>query len=249
MVETDKVETIISTTPAINTMPGGVVILPLPPRPITPVNVYPTNKIVETTVDPPSPKDETVSAKNNHGRTCAQTTSNSKDTTSLNRCSEAELKRICYQKTADSGTVNNDCGVSVETCYHTRSSVKPKPDRQSRLPRTVSANASYEITSASSDDDRSPTAKKGIKLRPKREPSSVRIKADNFVTKPPPVTPLHRLARNLTSKPSTVPEPTKTNDLANPATPSMSTDKNNETATSTSSASTNPKGDFKTQSF
>ena len=186
----------------------------------------------------------------------AQTTSNLKDTTSLNRCivilnklSEAELKRICNQKTAHSGTGNNDCGVSVETRYHTGSSIKPKPDRQSRLPQIVSANVSYEITSASSDVDRSPTAKKCIKLCPKRERSSARIKADNFVTKPPPVTPLHRSARNLTPQPSTVPEPTKTNDSANPATPSMSTDKNNETAASTSSASTNPNGDFKTQSF
>ena len=96
----------------------------------------------------------------------------------------------------------------VETHYRTRSSMKPKPDCQNRLPHSVSLNVSDEQDgSPSSEDNKSPVAKKLTKLCPKKELSSARSKADNFVTKPPSVTPLQRSARNITLKPDTAPEP------------------------------------------
>ena len=89
-----------------------------------------------------------------------------------------------------------------------------------------------------------------MKLRPKREPSSTRIKANSFVTKPPPVMPLRRLARNISPKPNIASEPTTNEkDLAIPTTPPSSTNKTDEAVISTCSASTRPKGDFKTQSY
>ena len=118
----------------------------------------------------------------------------------LNKLSELDLKRMCNQKAPRTESGKPDSGVLVESRHQTRSSVKPKQENHSRLPCTVSANVSYEITNASSDDDKSPTAKKCMKLRPKREPSSTRIKANSIVTKLPPVTPLQRSARNTQSQ-------------------------------------------------
>ena len=88
-----------------------------------------------------------------------------------------------------------------------------------------------------------------MKLRPRRELSSIRIKANSIVTKPPPLTPLRRLARNINLKPNIESKPTNVKDLAIPAAPSSLTNKTDETVASTSSASTSPKGDFKTQSY
>ena len=156
---------------------------------------------------------------------------------------------MCNQKAPHTESGKPDSGVLVESRYQTRSSVKPKQEHHSRLPHTVSANVSYEITSASSDDDKSPTAKKRMKSHPKREPSSTRIKANSIVTKPPPVMPLRRSARNINSKPNIESKPTNVKDLAIPVTPSSLTNKTDETVASTSSSSTSPKGDFKTQSY
>ena len=67
----------------------------------------------------------------------------------LNKLSELDLKRMCNQKAPHTESGKPDSGVLVESRYQTRSSVKPKQENHSRLPRTVSANVSYEITSAS----------------------------------------------------------------------------------------------------
>ena len=124
--------------------------------------------------------------------------------------------------------------------------MKPKPDSQNRLPHSVSLNVSYEQDdSANSEDDKSPVTKKCTKLHPKKELSSAQIKVDNFVTKPPSVTPLRRSARNITAKSDVAPEPA-------PKLPAASTPPVNTTTEDTSnkgSVSTNPKGDFKTQRF
>ena len=136
----------------------------------------------------------------------------------------------------------------METHYRTRSSVRPKTKRNNRLPHSVSSNVSYEQEgNLSSEDDKSPVSKKCIKLCPKREPSSAQIKVDNFVTKPPPVTPLRRSARNivpkLDAKPVATPDPAPNPQASNTPQP------NNITKDSPNKDSVSTKGDFKTQRF
>ena len=73
-VETDAVETNKSTTTANVTtsvatstnseIPGGVVILPLPTHPVTPKNIHPERKTVETTKAPNPNELETLNDKN-----------------------------------------------------------------------------------------------------------------------------------------------------------------------------------------
>ena len=260
-VETDTVKTTAAgsttiATPTLDEPPGGVVILPLPSRPTTPLNTYPVNKTVKT-VEEISPSEvETSANKDKHGIPHVQELSWFKKTPSLTRCSvklrkltESDLKKMCNKKETRTQNGKPDPGVLVGIGYETRSSVKHKQERQSRLPRTASANVSYEITSASSDDDKSPITKKRMKLRPKREPSFTRIKADSFVTKPPPMRPLRRSARKISSKPNTESTPPNVKDLTIPKTPSSTTNETDEAVASTSSVTTSPKGDFKTQSY
>ena len=255
-VETTAARSTIIATPIIDKPPGGVVILPLSSHPTTPVNTYPMNKIVETVEETSPSKVETSADKNEQGNLHVQKLSWSKRTPSLTRCSvklrkltESDLKKMCNKRETRTENGKPDPGVLVGICYQTRSSVKHKQERQSRLPCTASANVSYENTSASSDDDKSPITKKHLKIRPKREPSSTRIKADSFVTKPPPMRPLHRSARKISSKPDTDSTSTNVRDLTIPKTPSSTTNKTDEAVASTSSVSTSPKGDFKTQSY
>ena len=260
-VETDTVETItaVSTTiavPTIDETPGGVVILPLPTRPTTPLNTYPMNKTVETVEEPSLSEVETSANNNKRGNPHVPGTNWVKKTPSLTRCivklnklSESDLKRMCNQIETCTESGNPDHGLLVESRYQTRSSMEHKRVRQSRLPRTASANVSYEITSASSDDDKSPTTNKRMKLRPKREPSSTRIKADSFVTKPPPMMPRRRSPRNISSKPNSESKSTNARDITTPKTSPSTTNKTDEAVASTSSASTSLKGDFKTRSY
>ena len=189
-VETDTVETTAAesttiATPTIDETPGGVVILPLSSRPTTPVNTHPMNKIVETAEEPILGEVETSAVKNKCDNPHVQEkkTSLTRCSVTLNKLSESDLKKMCNQKEPRTESGKPDPGVLVESHYQTRSRMKPKLERHSRLPRTVSANVSYEITSTSSDDNKSPTTKKRMKLHPTREPSSTRIKADSFVTK------------------------------------------------------------------
>ena len=260
-VETDKVETTAAVattiaTPTINETPGGVVILPLPSRPTTPLNTHPMNKIVETGEEPSLSELETSANNNKRGNPHVQGISWVKKTPSLTRCSvklnklsELDLKRMCNQIETRTESGKPDPGLPVKSRYQTRSSVEHKRERQSRLPHTASANVSYEITSASSDDDKSPTTKKRVKLRPKREPSSTRIKANSFATKPPPMMPLHKSPRNISSKPNSESKSINVRDLTTPKTSPPMTNETDEAVTPTSSASTSLKGDFKTRSY
>ena len=76
---------------------------------------------------------------------------------------------------------------TVETVHFTRSRTKTKPPRTSRLPRTASNNIAYVHQDEQSDSGGSPSAKRKRNLRPKKEPSSTRIKAVSFSTKSPSV--------------------------------------------------------------
>ena len=252
-VEITAARSTIIATPTIDKPPGGVVILPLPSQPTTPVNTYPVNKIVETVKETTPSKVETSANKDEQGNQHVQELSWSKKTPSLIRCSvklrkltESDLKKMCNKSETRTENGKPDPGVLVGICYQTRSSVKHKQERQSRLPRTASAHVTYENTSASSDDDKSPITKKRLKLRPKREPSSTRIKTDSFVTKPPPMRPLPRSARKISSKPDTESTSTNVRDLTVPKTSSSTTNETDEAVASPSSVSTSPKGDFKT---
>ena len=80
----------------------------------------------------------------------------------------------------------------VETVHFTRSLTKTKLSRTNRLPRTASNNIAYVHQDDESDSRSSPSAKRKRKLRPKKEPSSTRIKAVSFITKSPKVKPLRR---------------------------------------------------------
>ena len=72
---------------------------------------------------------------------------------------------------------------TAETAHFTRSRAKIKSPRTNRLPRSVSNNIAYVHQDEQSDSDKSPSPKRKRNARPKREPSSSRIKADSFITK------------------------------------------------------------------
>ena len=164
----------------------------------------------------------------------------------LTKLSNEDVKRLCRQKPVSKCIPITESAAGVETHYRTRSSIKPKTNRNKRLSHSVSSNVSYEQEgSPSSEDDKSSVAKKCIKLCPKKEPSSARIKADIFITKPPPVTPLGRSAGNIAPKPDATPDPAPNPPVANtPHLNNTTEDKPNKDG-----VSTNPKGDFKTQRF
>ena len=188
-VETQVVEmTVVETSPEsdlIDTMtPGGVIILPLPSHPVTPLNVHPENKKVETGGELPTSQSDTSTDKNDHVETTNIPISSSlKVNVVLNKCavtltklSNEDVKWLCGQKTTSRGTSMTELTTCVETHYRTRSSMKPKPDHQNWLPHSISLNVSYEQDgSPSSEDDKSPVAKKCTKLCPKKEASSTQI--------------------------------------------------------------------------
>ena len=68
-METEAVEMTPESNPADTTTPGGVVILPLPPCPVTPLNVHPENKMVETGVETPTSQNDTQTDKINQVET------------------------------------------------------------------------------------------------------------------------------------------------------------------------------------
>ena len=128
----------------------------------------------------------------------------------LAKLTDKDLQRLCGQPIVTGVDSKQDVEMHVETSYKTRSSVRPKPDHKGRLPQSVSLNVSYELKdSVSSEDDKSPVAKKRNNMRPKCEPSSARIKADKFTTKPPPVIPLRRSTRNIKLTSDTPPKSPK----------------------------------------
>ena len=165
----------------------------------------------------------------------------------LDRLNATKVNKLCKQKILSTDIKNPS--TPVETRYRTRSSLKPKQARLGRLPRSVSTNVSYEISGASSEEDKSPAPKRHKKIWPKREPSSSRRKADNFVTKPPPVTPLRRSTRNTGPRSTNAMNASTVQNQGTPATPTLPTDNKDSAIASTSNATTNPKGDFKTKSY
>ena len=76
---------------------------------------------------------------------------------------------------------------TVEMVHFTRSCTKAKSPRTKRLPRAASSNIAYVHQDEQSDSGSSPSPKRKRNSRPKREPSSSRIKADSFSTKSPSV--------------------------------------------------------------
>ena len=131
-VETDTVETItaVSTTiavPTIDETPGGVVILPLPTCPTTPLNTHPMNKTVETVEEPSLSEVETSANNNKCGNPHVQGTSWVKKMPSLTRCSvklnklsESDLKRMCNKIETRTESGNPNPGLLVESRYQTR---------------------------------------------------------------------------------------------------------------------------------
>ena len=224
-VEMAAVETSPESDPPDTSTPGGVIILPLTSCPVTPLNIHPENKKVETGFETPTSHSDTHTDKNDQVETTktdhVETTTTTKSSQLktnivLNKCavkltklSKEDVKRLCRQKPISKSIPKTAPAAGVETHYRTRSSMRPKTKHDNRLPHSVSSNVSYEQEgNLSSEDDKSPVAKKRIKLCPKRELSSAQIKADNFVTKPPPVTPLRRSARNIAPKPDAKPAAT-----------------------------------------
>ena len=57
--------------------PGGVVILPLPSHPVTPLNVYPENKKVETEGEKPASHSAVLTGETDHVETTSIPTNNS----------------------------------------------------------------------------------------------------------------------------------------------------------------------------
>ena len=112
---------------------------------------------------------------------------------------------------------------TVETVHFTRYRTKTKSPRTNRLPRTESSNIAYVHQDEQSDSGSSPSAKRKRNSRPKREPSSSRIKADSFSTKSPSVRPLRRSTQTANSQsPSTNQVPT-TSGISNMTLPPVST--------------------------
>ena len=112
---------------------------------------------------------------------------------------------------------------TVETVHFTRSRTKTKPPRTNRLPRTASNNIAYVHQDEQSNSGSSPSAKRKRNLRPKKEPSSTRIKAVSFSTESPSVRPLRRSTQTANSpSPSTNQVPT-TSGIINLTSPPVST--------------------------
>ena len=188
-VGTAAVETSSENNPADTSTPGGVIILPLPSCPVTPLNIHPENKKVETGTETPTSQSDTHTDKTDQVETTktnhvemTTTTKNSelKTNTVLNKCtvkltklSREDVKQLCRPKPISKSNPTTEPAADVETHYRTRSSMRPKTKRKNRLPHSVSSNVSYEQEgNLSSKDDKSPVSKKCIKLCPKREPSS-----------------------------------------------------------------------------
>ena len=188
-VEMVAVETSPESDPADTSTPGGVIILPLPSHPVTPLNIHPENRKVETGFEIPTSHSDTHTDKTDKVETTktdhvemTTTTKSSQLKTNivLNKCavkltklSKEDVKRLCRQKPISKSIPKTAPTAGVETHYRTTSSMRPKTKHDNRLPHSVSSNVSYEQEgNLSSEDDKSPVAKKRIKLRPKKEPSS-----------------------------------------------------------------------------
>ena len=87
VVETTVVEMSPDSDLADKTTPGGIIILPLPSRPVTPLNVHPENRKVETGGELPTSQSGTSNDKTDHVETANIPTSTSpKENVVLNKC-------------------------------------------------------------------------------------------------------------------------------------------------------------------
>ena len=133
-VETDTVEMNKATTTADETTstatstnsetPGGVVILPLPTHPVTPKNIHPKNKTVETTEAPNPSKLIKLNDKNSQNKPLVQLEKCPKQKLPMKRCSvlldrlnATEVKKLCKQKIPNTDIENPDPSTPVETRY------------------------------------------------------------------------------------------------------------------------------------
>ena len=88
MVEMTVVEMAPDSDPTDKTTPGGVIILPLPSCPVTPLNVHPENRKVETGGELPISQSGTSTDKTDCVETANVPTSTSlKENVVLNKCS------------------------------------------------------------------------------------------------------------------------------------------------------------------
>ena len=112
-METVAVETSPESDPADTSTPGGVIILPLPLCPVTPLNIHPVNKKVETGFETPTSQSDTHTDKTDQGETTktdhvemttATKSSQLKTNNVLNKCavkltklSKEDVKQLCRQ--------------------------------------------------------------------------------------------------------------------------------------------------------
>ena len=88
MVETTVVEMAPDSDPTDKMTPGGVIILLLPSHPVTPLNVHPENRKVETGGELPISQSGTSTDKTDCAETANVPTSTSlKENVVLNKCS------------------------------------------------------------------------------------------------------------------------------------------------------------------
>ena len=160
------------------------------------------------------------------------------------------IKHVHVHKETDSKTVipvETDKPVetveTVETAHFTRSLAKTKPTRTNRLPWSVSNNIDYVHQDEESDSDKSPSPKRKQNTRPKREPSSSRIKADSFIMKNPSIRPLHKSTQLSSSQKEASSNKVSTETGTGSTTP-VST-----ATTSNTPVGNNSKGTFTTQSY
>ena len=164
---------------------------------------------------------------------------------------EADIvKHVHVHKETDSKTVvpgetdkPMETVETVETAHFTRSRAKTKSIRTNRLPRSVSNNIDYVHQDEQSDSDKSPSLKRKRNTRPKREPSSSRIKADSFIMKNPSIQPLHKSTRLANSQKEATSNKVSTETGTGSTTP-VST-----ATTSDTPVGNNSKGTFTTQSY
>ena len=124
--------------------------------------------------------------------------------------------------------------------HNTRSSTRTKVSRSSRHPRSMTQNVDYSNIGSDDSESLSPAPKKQCHSRPRREPSSSRIKSDSFVMKQPTSHPLCHSPRTSVSPVTPNSNKRKTASPSKPAT---------KTTTSVSSKKSAPKGTFETQSY
>ena len=121
-VETKAVEMPPESNPADTTTPGGVIILPLPPCPVTPLNVHPKNKKVKTGVETPNSQNDAQTnkinqvetTKTNHVEMITTTEKRQlKTNIVLNKCavkltklSNEDVKRLCKPKPISNNITN-----------------------------------------------------------------------------------------------------------------------------------------------